>query len=487
MLFKLITYSLLQSYPHFVNLDHLIINSMDDLKEIWREALANIQLAISKTHFKAWFSNSSLESFHNEEAIISVKNKIAREYFENEFYDIIKESLSKSVGKSVKISIIVNPKPDKKEKESGYTSPLFDNEKGLEEATQVSYEQQYIQSTQLLGINPKYTFDNFIVGASNRLAHAAALAVAENPGFAYNPLFIYGDVGLGKTHLIQAIANHLLLKNPSYKLVYCSSEVFLNEMVSAIRAGNADNFRRKYREKSFLIIDDIQFIESKKGTQEEIFHTFNSMYQFNKQIVIVSDRPPEDMPFLEARLRSRFEGGMVVDINKPEFETRLAILQKKCEEKNYHINPDVLEFVAQKYQSNIRELEGVLMKLGSLGVLGKDVITIKDAIKILGPKITKKTARIKPQDIIVAVCENYNITPKEIKSSVRTERIAFTRQVAMYLLRTELQLPLTEVAKILNRKDHTTVIHAVDKIETLRHLDEEVRYELEEIVKLIKG
>jgi chromosomal replication initiator protein len=456
-----------------------------DHKEEWREVLSHIQLSISRTHFKAWFSNSFLKDVDDSTVTIAVKNKIAKEYFENEFYDIVKESIEQVVGKGKKIIFVVEAKPKEKTKDET-VPPLFEGEKNLEVLEEADYQGQYIEAVRLLGINPKYTFENFIVGVSNRLAHAAAYAVAQNPGYTYNPLFIYGDVGLGKTHLIQAIANSLLLKDPTFKIMYSSSELFLNEMVSAIRSGNAEAFRRKYREKSLLIIDDIQFIESKKGTQEEIFHTFNSMYQYNKQIVIVSDRPPEDMPFLEARLRSRFEGGMVVDINKPEYETRLAILQKKTEEKGYSITSDVLDFIAQNYTSNIRELEGILMKLGGLHSIGKETITIGDAARILGPKISKKTLRLKPNDIISAVCDSFNISTKELKSPIRTDRVAKTRQIAMYLLRIKLNLSYLEVAHILNRKDHTTVIHAVEKIEHLQLLDEDLRYQIQEITRILE-
>lgn len=454
-----------------------------ELKEIWRETLSLIQLSISKTHFKAWFSNSSLDRIVNGEAIIFVKNNIAREYFENEFYQIVKQSLETAVNEQIKVKFVVavhtkindDPLP-----------PLFGGEKNLNIVEQQRLEEQYLQAVKLLGLNTKYTFDNFVVGSSNRLAHAAALAVSENPGHAYNPLFIYGDVGLGKTHLIQAIANHILQNDPTFKIVYCSSEVFLNEMVSAIRTGTQDAFRKRYREKNLLIIDDIQFIESRKGTQEEIFHTFNSMYQFNKQIVIVSDRPPEDMPFLESRLRSRFEGGMVVDVNKPEFETRLAILQKKCEERSYNVSKEVLEFIAQKYNSNVRELEGILMKLGSLNTLGKEMITMTDAVDILGAKAIKKGTRILPSDIINAVCSTFNVLEKDLKGTTRTDEVAFSRQIAMYLLRKELSLPLHEVARILNRKDHSTVLHAIDKVELLRLHDDDLRYEIDTLVKELK-
>ena len=457
----------------------------NDLKEIWRDCLSQIQLSISRTHFNAWFSQSKLQELTDTTAVIGAKNKIAREYFETDFSDVITEAVHKTIGKNVEIKVVVAAVERKPEDQATQTSSLFEEvEKGRENN---SY-QQYLQAASLLGINPKYTFENFIVGPSNRLAHAAAFAVGENPGVAYNPLFIYGDVGLGKTHLIQAIANTLLLKDPSYKISYSSSEDFLNEMVSGIKSGNPENFRKKYRQKNLLIIDDIQFIESKKGTQEELFHTFNSLYQHSRQIIIVSDRPPEDMPFLEARLRSRFEGGMVVDINKPDFETRFAILQKKAEEKGYHIGQDVLEFIAQRFDSNIRELEGILTKLGSLSMLGKETVTLKDAMNILGARVNvKKNARIKPGDIINAVCEIYSITPKELKSPVRTERIAFSRQVAMYLLRTELNLPFLEVAHILNRKDHTTVMHAVSKIEELKTSNETLEQEIEEIIKGVRG
>lgn len=455
-------------------------------KEIWRDALSHIQLSISRTHFKAWFSSSSIVSIEDKTITIGAKNKIARAYFEDEFYEVIKSALTTVIKKEPIIKFTVVTAVEKKTvTETSNQADLFDS---VVQDSAAAIQNEYMQATQLLGINPKYQFDNFIVGSSNRLAHAAAYAVAQNPGYAYNPLFIYGDVGLGKTHLIQAISNYLLKQDPHYKIVYCSSEVFLNEMVSAIKSQNVEPFRRKYREKQMLIIDDIQFIESKKGTQEEVFHTFNSMYQFNKQIIIVSDRPPEDMPYLEARLRSRFEGGMVVDINKPEYETRLAIIQQKCEEKGYILPEEILHFVAQRFESNIREIEGALTKIGSLTTIGgKEHITLKDAIHLFGGKTNKKNVRIKPNDIINAVCDTYNISLKEIKSAVRTERIAYSRQVAMYLLRTELHMPFIEVAQALNRKDHTTVMHAVTKIENLQESNEETKEEIEELLQMLKG
>lgn len=453
-----------------------------DPKEIWREVLSKIQLTISKAHFKTWFSNSQLISLDDNSAIVAVRNKIARDYFENEFNEMILNSFFQLTGKNIKLKIKI--KREEVIEEEKNKLPLFQNEDLFEID---NLEEKYNKAIGELGINKKYIFENFIVGSSNRLAHAAAFAVAENPGTAYNPLFIYGNVGLGKTHLLQAIANSILKRNPLFRIVYCSSEVFLNEMISSIRSGNSEQFRKKYREKDLLIIDDIQFIESKKGTQEEIFHTFNSMYQYNKQIVIASDRPPEDMPFLEARLRSRFEGGMVVDVNEPDYEMRLAILQNKAEEKGYKINENVLKLIAEKFTNNIRELEGILTKIGSLNIIGKEIVNEEDALQILGEKFTKKNLRIKPNDIINTVCNNFDITMKEIKGPTRTNRIAFPRQIAMYILRKELQMPFLEIAQTLNRKDHTTVIHAVDKIETLKHRDSGVRIQLEDIVKVLKS
>ncbi len=450
------------------------------MDNIWKESLSIIKLGISPTHFRTWFGGSCLEKIDGDNAYINVKNRIAKDYFENDFKDIIEDSLGKIIEK--KVSILVSIKQKKSE-------DIIEHINNKEENIFFQLEEEknktdeYNEAIKQVGLNPKYVFDTFIVGNSNRLAHAAAYAVAQNPGTTYNPLFIYGDTGLGKTHLIQAISNFLLKKNPQFKLVYCSSEVFLNEMVSSIKSGNAANFRKKYREKDMLIIDDIQFIESKKGTQEEIFHTFNSMYQYNKQIIIVSDRPPEEMNFLDDRLKSRFEGGMVVDISKPEYETRLAIVEKKCEEKHIELKSEIKNYIANTYDTNIREIEGAIIKLSSANIIGKSINSIAEASHLLGKKnIQKKHLRVKPSSIIEEACNVLDIKQKDILGKSRSAKVATARQIIMYILRVKLNMSLIDIAKEVNRTDHTTVLHAIKKIELILSKDSDLKDDIDRII-----
>ncbi len=320
---------------------------------------------------------------------------------------------------------------------------------------------------QKYNINPKYTFDTFVVGGNNKFAHAASVAVAEEPGKVYNPLFLHGGVGLGKTHLMHAVANYILEKNPDIKVLYVTSEYFTNELIETLRTGGPTGmtkFREKYRNIDILLIDDIQFIIGKESTQEEFFHTFNSLYSINKQIIISSDRPPKDIETLEERLRTRFECGLIADISAPDFETRVAILRKKEELEKIHIDDSVINYIATNVTSNIRELEGAFNRLIALSTLEKrpiDTLLAEEAIKdIISPNELKK---ITPELIINIVAEHFHVSPDDLKSEKRNAEIVYPRQVAMYLCR-ETGTPLKRIAECLNKKDHTTVSHGVDKI-----------------------
>ncbi|MDD6211835.1 MAG: chromosomal replication initiator protein DnaA [Clostridiales bacterium] len=317
-------------------------------------------------------------------------------------------------------------------------------------------------------LNPRYTFDTFVVGNNNKMAHAASLAVAESPAEMYNPLFIYGGVGLGKTHLMHSIAHFILKKNPSAKVLYVTCETFTNELIDAIRNKNnitTTEFRAKYRNIDVLLIDDIQFITNKESTQEEIFHTFNSLYEAKKQIIISSDRPPKDMETLEERLRSRFEWGLTVDIGSPDYETRMAILRKKEDMEGYSIDNEVIKYIATNIVSNIRELEGALTKIVAMARLTEQEITLSLAEEALKDHISPNRAReITPELIIEIVSEHFNLEPKDLISEKRTKEIVFPRQIVMYLCRDMTTIPLQQIGKCLGNRDHTTIIHGYEKI-----------------------
>lgn len=315
-------------------------------------------------------------------------------------------------------------------------------------------------------LNPKYTFDTFVIGNNNKFAHAAALAVAESPGQVYNPLFIYGGVGLGKTHLMHSVAHYFLENNPDAKVMYITSEKFTNELIHAIRNQNATEFRDKYRNNDILLIDDIQFISGKESTQEEFFHTFNALYEAKKQIIISSDRPPKEIKTLENRLCSRFEWGVIADIQSPDYETRMAILNKKVEDDNLLIEPAILEYIAVNVKSNIRELEGSLNKLIALSKLKKQAITMTLATEAIHDYVSSDVKRTVTLSYIVnIVADHFNLTPQEIYSKNRSSKIAYPRQIAMYMCRKYLDMSLTDIGKLIGDKDHTTVMHAVKRIE----------------------
>ena len=327
---------------------------------------------------------------------------------------------------------------------------------------------------QSANLNPKYTFDTFVVGSNNNLAHAAALAVAESPGEIYNPLFIYGGVGLGKTHLMHAIAHFILKNNPKSKILYVSSETFTNELIDAIRNKNnitTTEFREKYRNNDVLLIDDIQFIIGKESTQEEFFHTFNTLYESKKQIIISSDKPPKEIETLEERLRSRFEWGLTVDIQ--DYETRMAILRKKEEMEGYNIDNEVIKYIATNIKSNIRELEGALTKIVALSRLNKCDITLELAEEALKDIISPNAQReVTPELIIQVVSDHFGITPADVISQKRTKDIVYPRQIIMYLCRTLTDTPLKAIGAILGGKDHASVNHGVKKIENELKTDE---------------
>ncbi|WP_294150970.1 chromosomal replication initiator protein DnaA [uncultured Clostridium sp.] len=345
------------------------------------------------------------------------------------------------------------------------------------------------QVIQNANLNPRYTFDSFVVGANNNLAHAASLAVAESPGEIYNPLFIYGGVGLGKTHLMHSIGHFILKNNPKAKVLYVTSEKFTNELIDAIRNKNnisTTEFREKYRNNDILLIDDIQFIIGKESTQEEFFHTFNSLYEAKKQIIISSDKPPKEIETLEERLRSRFEWGLTVDIQSPDYETRMAILRKKEELEGYNIDNEVIKYIATNVKSNIRELEGALTKIVALSKLNKREITIELAEEALKDLISPNEMKeVTPELIIQVVADHFGITPLDISSQKRNKEVVFPRQIVMYLCRSMTETPLQAIGKYLGGRDHTTIIHGYEKIGNDMEKNESLRNTIEILKKKI--
>ena len=338
-------------------------------------------------------------------------------------------------------------------------------------------------------LNPRYTFGTFVVGSNNKFAHAASLAVAESPGEIYNPLFIYGGVGLGKTHLMHSIARFILEHNPDSKVLYVTSEEFTNELIEAIRNGNntaMTQFRDKYRNIDALLVDDVQFIIGKDATQEEFFHTFNSLHSAKKQIIISSDKPPKDMEILEDRIRSRFEWGLIADISSPDYETRVAILKKKEEMDGYDINEDVIKYIATNIKSNIRELEGSLNKVMAFANLEKREVTVELAEQVLKDIISPDQQKIiTPEYIISMVAEHYDITIDEIKGNKRNSKIVIPRQIAMYLCREMIDIPLKSVGKCLGNRDHTTIMHGCEKIEHELQTSDTMKNTIEVLMKKI--
>jgi chromosomal replication initiator protein len=461
-------------------------NSLVDTDDLWKMTKEHLKLMLGNRIFLSLFTGIYIEDVNNGVVQFSCNADYKREKILRDYRASLKQALRKASGQNYEIEI--NLKGSAKEKQKSkyeYHDPnesrpmdLFDSAKRDKER----YEQRLEDSK----LNPRYLFSNFIVGKSNELAEAVAEAVANDLGNAYNPVFFYGNSGLGKTHLMQAIGNEVLKQQPSKKVVYTTTETFLNEMVDAIKTKKNDEFRNKYRTVDLLMIDDIQFVEMFPRTQEELFHTFNALYDSNKQIVLASDRPPKEIKNITDRLRTRFQGGMVADIQPPDYETRLAILQQSLEEKKVDIPNEYLEMIAKNIESNIRELEGALTKVTSLFKLGLNP-SDEDIAKLLQVDLDSKRKKITPAKVISTVSEVFDVKPSEIKGSRRTAYVAQCRQVVMYILRKELQLPLERVAKEVNRKDHTTVLHAYEKIEELTNSDSRFGDKVDRCIQLLRG
>lgn len=458
--------------------------------ELWQSTLGELELTLSKAHFTTWFRNTFIAEYENGAVIIGVPNTFTKAWLEKKYHrDILEaiQNITEQTIRQLEYRVETRQQPP--------APVILKKEPTVAEAVNDVADEDFGFTTQTqktagnIQINPNHTFDTFVVGKQNELAHAAAQAVAAQPGGTYNPLFIYGGVGLGKTHLLQAVGNTVRDRNQNARILYVSCEQFTNDFIQSVRAGKAKEFKDRYRNVDLLLIDDIQFITGKEGTQEEFFHTFNALHQDNKQIVISSDRPPKAIASLEKRLLSRLEWGMLVDIGAPDLETRVAILQIKCQNKNIELEREILHFIASNIQSNVRELEGALTKIVAFHEF-KNIMptieTIEPLISSFGVENLKKT--VTPAHIIDIVINHYDITKEEVLGKSREKRLAFPRQVIMYLLREEMKSSYPSIGQALGGRDHTTAMHAYTKIEKLLKEEEDLQRTLDEIKqKLYSG
>ncbi len=446
-----------------------------DKAEIWREALRNIEGKITKQSFETWLKPTVIESITDEEINLLVPNKFFGEWIKDHFMELIDNALRQITNKdTIKINFVISKKDDVDKKES------------MEVKKQSKSGEQKIEVKKRAGLNFKYTFSNFVPGPCNEFAYAAARAVAESPAKAYNPLFIYGGVGLGKTHLINAIGHYILDLQPTTKIMYVSTEKFTNEVINSIRYERMQEFRNKYRNADVLLVDDIQFIAGKEATQEEFFHTFNALYETERQIIISSDRFPKDIPDMEDRLRSRFSWGLIADIQPPDLETRIAILRKKAENERINLSDEVALYLANLVRSNVRDLEGALIRVGAFASFTNSEITVELAKEVLKNTISDRERVITIDDIQREVANSFHIKVSELKSKKRTKSLVLPRQISMYMCRELINLSFPEIGKHFGGKDHTTVIHACKQVERIKERDPVTKEKIESIMRILK-
>jgi chromosomal replication initiator protein len=435
---------------------------MDDL---WQGVLAHLRERLGNQNFETWIKPIRVRETSDDEICLEVPNKFFRDWLVEHFLGSIHESLAVLARRSMKISLSINQR-------------LQSN--GVAEK---KVEREPPRPPRVNNLIPKYNFENFVVGASNQFAHAASLAVANQPGEHYNPLFIYGGVGLGKTHLINAIGHRIVEKRPALKVLYLSSESFMNELIASLRRDKMDEFKTRFRNIDALILDDVQFIAGKERTQEEFFHTFNSLYESHKQIIITSDKFPKEIPELEDRLRNRFEWGLIADIQPPDMETRVAILQKKAEVEGVTLPHEVAIFLATHIDSNVRELEGSLTRLGAFASLTKAIISIDLAKEVLQNTLKGNSREVTVESIQKTICDYYNIKLGDLKAKRRTKNIAVPRQVGMYLARKYTSTSFPAIGSKFGGRDHSTVIHATKTIERKLKEDPQMQRTIEKLEK----
>lgn len=423
----------------------------NELNDLLTKAKELLKEETTKISYETWIKILEIQSADNDHIVLLTSTDFQKNIVSSKYLDLLTNTFNYLTNKDCSVSIV-----SREELETA------SNNSDLSDTTKIEAPINYVTTN----LNPKYTFSTFVVGNNNRFAHAAALAVAEAPASSYNPLFIYGGVGLGKTHLMHAIGNEILRNNKNSKILYVTSEAFTNELINAIKDNTNDQFRNKYRGIDILLIDDIQFIAGKERIQEEFFHTFNTLYESGKQVILSSDKPPKDIPLLEDRLKSRFEWGIIADISNPDYETRLAILRKKAQIDNIIIDDEILSAIATRIDSNIRELEGTLNKLiATASLTSNRQITMEMAEKAINDIVSQQEKVISATYIQETVGKYFNINPKDLKGSKRSNDITFPRQIAMYLCRNVANMSLPQIGKDFGKRDHTTVMHSCNKIE----------------------
>lgn len=441
------------------------------MEKIWQECKEELKKTLGEISFETWILPLKFKEIKGLSLTIEVPDVFFKTWIENNYLDKIKDALKNITKQEYNINFEVNPGLLTKD-----TSRVLK-----------TIQRNFGEESDLIKLNSRFTFENFVVGGSNRMAYAASIAVANSPAKAYNPLFIYGGVGLGKTHLMQAIAHYIISKNSQVRVKYISSEKFTNELILSIQNRITEKFRQKYRNIDVLLIDDIHFIAGKDASQEEFFHTFNTLYDYHKQIVISSDRPPREIPKLEERLISRFSWGLIVDIQPPDFETRIAILRKKIEKENIKIDEEVINFVASNITTNIRELEGALIRIIAYSLIENKPISLELAKEILKDMVKEINKRISPQIILEKVKDYFNLSIEDLKKDKRNKNLVLPRQIAMYLIRELTELSLPEIGAFFNSKHHTTILYAYKKIKEDIKKNEKLKISINKILQEIKS
>ena len=464
-----------------------------DVRRLWEDTLEIVRGELNTPTFKTWFEQTEPLGIDGDTLLVGTRHEYARDWLDKRYSGLLASTVTSVSGVPMRVRFLVADEAttprDNGVQDPTPSTPAAPGTGPVVVPNMEAVETQRVKEATDGDFNPKYTFDSFVMGSSNRFAHAAAMAVAESPGTAYNPLFIYGGVGLGKTHLLQAIGHYISSHYPHLRVKYVSTETFTNDFIRSIqdKGKSNDGFRKLYRTNDVLLVDDIQFLAGKEGTQEEFFHTFNALQQAGKQIVLSSDRPPKDIRTLEERLRSRFEMGLITDIQPPELETRIAILRRKVEAEGQRIPEDVLSFVAQRITSNIRELEGALIRIIAFSSLTRHDIDLALAERVLKDAFPERSVQpIKISTIQQEVCKFYGIGMADIVGNKRSQGIVYPRQIAMYLTRELTDLSLPRIGAEFGGRDHTTVLHANDKIKKLMNEQRDVYNQLQTLTNLIR-
>lgn len=434
---------------------------------VWQNVLEYVRQSITEVEYHTWFEKIRPLGVVNGSLELGVPTSFAGDWIQKHYAALIQEALIRLGAQTPRFELKVTP-----------ANPV--QEDIFSTSTQTPLQEPRAR------LNPKYTFENFVVGQNNNLAHAAAVAVAESPGYAYNPLFLYGGVGLGKTHLMHAVGHSVAQRFPEKKIEYVTTETFTNELINSIREDRTSEFRDRYRSVDLLLVDDIQFIAGKERTQDEFFHTFNALYEARKQIILSSDRPPKDILTLESRLRSRFEWGLITDIQSPDLETRVAILKMNSEFRNMRIPEEVLEYIAKQVTSNIRELEGALMRVIAYASLNGVQLSKQIAIKALSDVFTASEVNFSPEEVVKGVAEYYGLRAEEIRGAGRRKEVVLPRQIAMYLIRDITHMSLPEIGQFFDGRDHTTVLYAIQKIQEAMESDSNLLQAIKTIKERIR-